>query len=159
MCAVREDHLQFTLKIKKKEKLQLVRLWKLSDEFAAICPYRAILRLLQIQNDYRCPSDEIWTDPRTWPSRPDSARDISKNVSWCLDQAKLPKNHPYIVKKATVEFLQAAGATATQIAQFFRHSVSFMHERHYITNDLGKQATIRICQHFRQRSSTMHVCV
>jgi hypothetical protein len=64
-----------------------------------------------------------------------------------------------MVKKATVEFLQAAGATAMQIAQFFRHSVSFMHEKHYMSNDLGQQATLRICQHFRQMSNTMHVCV
>jgi hypothetical protein len=156
----RDSHYQFTLKTKKKEKRQLVRLWKLPDEFAAICLYRAIDRLLWIQSTYCSnPPDEIWTDPGPWPPRPDSARDISKNVSWCLGQAKLPTDYPYMVKKATVEFLQAAGASATQIAQFFRHFVSFMHERHYMTNDLGQQATLRICQHFRQTTSMMRVCI
>jgi hypothetical protein len=154
------QYFQWTLRIKKKDKLQLIRIWKLPEEFAEICPYRAIEQLLIMRNSYsEYQHDQLWSDPRLLPYRPATAREIAAGVSWCLQRAKLPPNHPYLLKKATVEFLQAAEASATQIVQFFRHSTSFMHERHYMTNDLGQQATLRICRLFKQRCEAMRVCI
>jgi hypothetical protein len=154
------QYFQWTLMIKKKSKLQLVRVWKLLDEVATICPYRAIEKLIIVRNSYfKTPPEQRWTDPRLLPIRPATARDIPAGVSWCLERAKLPRNHLYLLKKAMEEFLQAAEASATQITRFFQHSVLFLHGKQYRANDLGQQTTLCIYRLYKQRSEAMRVCI
>jgi integrase len=148
-------HYEFVLQIKKKAELLSVCFWQLPESMSAICPFRAIEKLALAR--VSPPVDSIWM--RRGDKEEPDGRAISYRVARELKKAGIQTRRPYSVKKALVEYLKHAGASATSTARFLRHALPYTHDKRYARDDKGKKCTARLARHFLRSVAEKKVCI